>query len=353
MDIDKQRLYNLQISHQNSQTPGELITALGAMQAQDYPGALWAVGLRLNATIADVEKAVEDKQIVRTWPMRGTLHFVPPADIRWMLKLMTPKVITGAASRHRNLELDEAIFDRSRELLTRALQGGKVLSRSQINQVLENSGILTGGQRGTHICWVLAQRGVLCFGPHQGKEPTFTLLDEWLPPGNNFGEDEALKVLANRYFSSHGPAQAQDFGWWTGLKVSDVKKAIELNSPNLISETIDGKDYWMSRDMVEAPTGPMAFLLPGFDEYLLGYRDRSDVLHKLHSQKVVPGGNGMFISTIVINGQVVGTWKRTPRKNAVSISLLPFGKLSKADKEAIGEAAEHYGKFIGQAVVIV
>src|SRR2546430_4221202 len=176
--MTKQEIANLRLCAQyiacsEETTPGELLSRLGAMQAQDYAGALWSIGLRLpGLTRAGVEQAIIDKQIVRTWPMRGTLHFVAAEDVRWMLKLLTPRIIAGAAGRHRQLELDESVFLGSRQLLTRALEGKKQLTRQTLFEILERGGISTAGQRGIHILQRLSQEQILCFRPHEGKQPT-------------------------------------------------------------------------------------------------------------------------------------------------------------------------------------
>lgn len=354
-DIARLRLINQRINGEKFETPAEVVKWMGAMQAQDYPGALWSVGLRTkDATMVDVEKAVSNKEIVRTWPMRGTLHFIPPDDIRWMLKLMTPRIITSAAARHRNLQLDDEIFARSRKILSKALEGGKILTRSEMCEVLERNGIATAGQRGIHIFWVLSQQGLLCYGPHSAKQPTFTLLDEWLPQTKELDREEALATLAKRYFISHGPATLQDFVWWTGLKISDAKIGMDLIKATLQKEIVEDKEYWMASNLPEInDISPTAYLLPGFDEYMLGYRDRSAALEAIHSQKIVPGNNGMFLATIVIDGQIVGTWKKRVRKDTLDITLHPFYSLTSKQMNTIEFAVKRYGTYMRMLARIV
>ena len=146
------------------------------MQAQDYLGGLWAVGLRTKgATEASVEDAVARRAIVRTWPMRGTLHFVAADDVRWMLPLLTPRVIAGARSRYRQLEMDDAVFTKSARVAERSLVGGKVLRRDALYELWNTAGIPTHDSRGLHLLGYLAQTGLICFGPRDGKQHTFTL----------------------------------------------------------------------------------------------------------------------------------------------------------------------------------
>ena len=217
-DIAQRRLGNQSIAPAASLTPGEVVKRLGAVQAQDYLGALWALGLRMQRAVeADIEQAIANREIIRTWPMRGTLHFVAAEDVRWMLALLTPRILARAARRHQQLALDEATFARSETLFTNALENGRSLTRNQMMDVLEQAGISTKGQRGYHILGWAAQNGLICFGPRQGKQHTFVLLDEWLPSGKSLSREEALAELAHRYFTGHGPATIQDFIWWSGL----------------------------------------------------------------------------------------------------------------------------------------
>jgi hypothetical protein len=350
-EIAKHRLENQQIAGSRCKEPGELVAWLGAVQAQDYLGALWTIGLRLPAaTEARVEKAVADRTIVRTWPMRGTLHFVAAGDVRWMLELMTPRIIAGAARRHRELELDGASLGRIRKLLVRALQGGRQLTRSQIFQLLRRARISPDGQRGYHIMWRLAQEGVVCFGARAGKQQTFALLDEWVPHARSLERGEALAELARRYFASHGPATLHDFAWWSGLKVSDARAGLDMISSELSRESVEGKVYWLSEKMSPpSRNAPPAHLLPGFDEYLLGYTDRSAALDPDHARKIVPG-NGMFASTIVSNGRVTGTWKRAFKKKRATLTASYFAPPKKAETRALAAAAERYGSFLEMPV---
>lgn len=354
-DIANYRLFNQHIAAPRLKEPGQVVAWLGAMQAQDYAGAKWSIGLRLpDATDADVEQAIADRTIVRTWPMRGTLHFVAAADVRWLLKLLTPRVIARTAGRSRQLELDEATFARSKELFAGALQGGQQLTRDEMQQLLEGAGISTAGQRGYHILARSAQDGLICFGVPQGKQQTFTLLDEWIAPAKDLARDEALAELARRYFTGHGPATVHDLAWWSGLTLTDARAGLAQVKTQLRQETVNGQTYWLSPDMPPLPEhSPTAYLLPGFDEYLLGYTDRSAVLAPAHAPRIVPGNNGMFMPTVVIEGQVAGLWKRAFKKDRLILTLSPFASFSQAESQALRPAAERYRRFVGAAVVEV
>ena len=354
-DIAQRRLHHQAIAPAACEQPGDVVKRLGAAQAQDYLAALWAVGLRMKtATEQTIEQAISDRKIIRTWPMRGTLHFVAPEDIRWMLALLTPRIIAQAARRHQQLELDGATFSRAEVRLASALRGGRQLTRPEMMAVLEQGGIATSGQRGYHILWWAAQNGLICFGPRQGKQDTFVWLDDWLPAGKTLSRAESLAELARRYFSGHGPATVQDFRWWSGLPAAEARAGLEMAGAQLEHEVLDGQSYWFAASVPPPKTTPpTAYLLPGFDEYLLGYRDRRAVLDPAHADKVVPGGNGMFKPMIVIDGRVVGTWKRTLRQTKVLVSLDPFEPLSPTQTEAAVAAAEPYGRFLGLPAEII
>ncbi|MFO7538822.1 MAG: winged helix DNA-binding domain-containing protein [Chloroflexota bacterium] len=353
-DIAPQRLHNQSITQPALTTPAAVVDSLVAIQAQDYANALWAVGLRMQAaTQQTVEQAISSREIVRTWPMRGTLHFVAAADVRWLLALLTPRVVASAAGRHKQLELDEATFTRAAALFTSALQDNGQLTRQEMMAVLERGGIATSGQRGYHILRWAAQTGLICFGPRQGKEDTFVLLDEWLPGGKRLDREESLAELTRRYFSGHGPATVQDFMWWSGLTAVDARNGLEMVEAQLVQERLDGQTYWFSPSLsTTKAVSPTAHLLPAFDQYLLGYRDRSAVLDPVQATKIVPGRNGVFKPIIVINGRVTGTWKRILRQTKAVVSFDPFEPLSPAQMESIVAAAAGYGRFLELPVEI-
>jgi hypothetical protein len=345
-EIVKNRLYN-QLLTSTCDEAAEVVTWMGAVQAQDYAAAKWTIGIRTSAACEpDIDKAVAEGSIVRTWPMRGTLHFVSASDIRWMLTLLTPRIVANNARRYKQLELDDTVFTKTRKLLIRALKDRKMMTRQFLYSVFESENIASGNQRGIHILQKHAMEGLICFGPHDGKQPTFVLLDEWIPGTRDLNRDEALAVLAKRYFSSHGPALLKDFVWWAGMTASAAKEAIELVKPELSYFKINEQYYWFNPEFSPSLDMPiMAFLLPGFDEYILGYTDRSTIVDKKYFNNLTPGG-GMFNSTIVLSGKVVGTWKRTIKKGLLQLEIIPFGKLTNDQKEAIRKAEKRYTDFL-------
>ncbi|HKI03764.1 MAG TPA: winged helix DNA-binding domain-containing protein [Thermoanaerobaculia bacterium] len=352
MNIARLRLHNQRIAGTTFETPGEVVRWLGAVQAQDYLGALWAVGLRMRcATEGAVERALAERTILRTWPMRGTLHFVAAADARWMLELMTPRVVASQAARHqREYGLDAAIYSKSRDVLTRALEGGKQLSRNAMYQALEDGHVSAAGQHGIHILWRLAQEGLICFGAREGKQKTFVLLDEWVPGAKRLEREEALAELVRRYFTGHGPATVQDLMWWSGLTAADVAAGLEMAKADLVQEVVDDRIYWFSSEQFDSSI-PAAYLLPAFDEYVVAYKDRGAVLDSSHVKQTYTV-NGIFNPIMILDGQVVGTWKRTLKKASVIVTLNPFNPLKKSQERAFARAGARYGEFLGLPVVM-
>jgi winged helix DNA-binding protein len=351
--IRRERLRRQQIASRQFERPADLVRWMGAVQAQDVLAGIWAIGLRVQGgTEAAVEAAIAGRKIVRTWPMRGTLHFVHAADARWMLGLLTPRVIARAAGRHRELELDGPTFARARTLLTRALRDGRRLTRPQAYDVLDRGGVSPRGQRGIHILGHLSQQRVLCFGPREGRQPTFVLLDEWLPAATSDPpREQALAMLAERYFASHGPATMQDFAWWSGLTTADAQTAIGAAGSRLDTEAWKQKRWWRSAAaVVRGARGSRAVLLPPWDEYLVGYRDRS--LAAASSSKGRDPAGLIGTPVIVIDGQVHGTWKRSLARATARVVMEAWTRVTAGDRRALLEAAAGYGDFLGRAIEV-
>jgi hypothetical protein len=347
-DLPRIRLHNQQITRHTFRRPDQVVAWLGAVQAQDYLGGLWAVGLRLRGTTErDIERALDERTIIRTWPMRGTLHFVAADDARWMTELMAPRILAGNAGRlKREHGIDDNVAGHARALLRRALEGGRQLSRDAIYAALEGAGIAASGGRGLHLLWRLAQEGLLCFGGREGKQQTFALLDEWLPGARRMEREEALAELARRYFTGHGPATIQDCMWWSGLTAADVRAGLAMVAPELDSTEIDGTTYWFSPSMEIPPrrTGAIAHILPNYDEYIVGYKDRSSIYTPPDD-----GANSsgiVFSNTVVLDGEVVGTWKRALGTRDVRVATTLPARLNGAERRAVSKAIARYGEFL-------
>ncbi len=342
------RLYHQRITHPHFKDTTEVVSWLGAMQGQDYLGTKWAFGLRLpGSTDAAIEQAIVDGVVMRTWAMRGTLHFVAPQDIHWILGLLAPRQIAGNKGRYKELELDESTLIRSTDLIVKALQDGQHLSRPELFVIFEANGISTAGQRGVFMLQRAGLERRVYQGEMKGKDTTFHILNE----GKTLPKDEALATLALRYFSSRGPATLADFINWSGLPITEARAGLESVKSKLIEETVDGQIYWLSPEKHKHPERPL-YLLPGFDEYILGYKDRTRVVEPEFLDAICPGGNGIFKPTIVYDGQVVGTWKRTLKKKTVEITLEPFRPLNSDVIDKINEAAVAFGKYLGLTPVI-
>ena len=191
-----------------------------------------------------------------------------------------------------------------------------------------------------------------CFGAKRGKQETFTLLDEWVAPTQPIPREEALAKLAQRYFASHGPATVHDLARWAGITVTDARHGTADVGTALICEIVAGTEYWLPQQTPEGlSTIHTVHLLPGFDEYILGYSDRDAVLAPQHADRICPGGNGVFRPTVVIDGIVRGTWQRTLKKKGVAIEWTPFEAFSAAESTAIAAAAQRYGEFLTLPVI--
>ena len=331
--IPRLRLHSQLLAGNAVATAHDVVSHFGAVQAQDYLGALWEVGMRIrNAVESDVEKALAERSIVRCWPMRGTLHFVGAEDVRWMIELLGPRVLTRHRLRlERDFELDARVLRRCRTLVERALRGGNALTRPELYAILEHARIRTSASRGLHILFVLAHERVICFGARRGKQPTFVLLDEWLPASKPKPREEALAELARRYFAGHGPATTEDFMWWTGLTKKEATEAIALADVPSATHTA---------------TRSVAHLLPPFDEYTVAYKDRTAILDPAFAKRLNAGG-GILNAVVIVNGVVAGTWKRALRGKAVEIAISPFRDLPPRDARAVDQASARYACFLG------
>jgi hypothetical protein len=354
-DVARCRFFNQHIARAEFKKPEDVVAWLGAMQAQEYAMAKWGIAQRMREiTDPEIDKAFADGAILRTHLLRPTWHFITPADIRWALSLTAPRVNAVNAFMYRKLELDSALFKRSAAALTKALQGGRQLTRVELASALQQAGIDTAGElRMGYIMMRAELDALVCSGARRGKQFTYALLEERAPRVKKMERDEALVELTKRYFTSRGPATMKDFTAWSGLTMADVKRGIELLKPKLEHEVIDGQTYWF----VESSSPPKrpaasAHLLPVYDEYVMGYKDRSAMLSTSGRGKL-DAGSVAFDTLIVIDGRLVGSWKRTLSKREVSIETTFNARLTRVEQRAVAAAAAQFGKFLGLSPTLI
>jgi DNA glycosylase AlkZ-like len=325
---------------------------LTAVQSQDYAGAKWAIGQRVKETTDDkIDELFNEGKILRTHVMRPTWHFVMPEDIRWMLKLTAPRVNAVSAYHFRKMELDETVFKRSNAAISKALRCGRHLTRDELRKILAAGKIEASGLRLIYLIIRAELDAVICSGALRGKQFTYALLEERVPRCRSLARDEALAELTTRYFTGHGPALLGDFVWWSGLTVSDAKAGLELAKSNLNHEVIDGKTFWFGAPgRIHKPKTPIVHLLPNYDEYLVAYKDRSASFDPALQRKIGQRDNALFAHIVVLNGQVIGGWQRTIKKNEVTINANLLVDLSKSEHLAFERTAERYCRFLKKSL---
>jgi len=322
-DILKLRLKNQQLTDPVFRAPEEVVRKLCGIQAQDYGQAKWAIGIRApGLTDEDIEHSLSERSIIRTWLFRGTLHFIAPEDAGWLLNLLASRSIQASRSRYKEFELDESLLFQTNDILARHLEGGACLTKEEISAKLAEHDIIAENIKLTFILQRAAFDRIICSGPRRDKEYTYTLLP--LTDHSTVSKEEALGRLAIRYISGHGPATANDLAWWAGIPLGDARSGLASAGSVLSKTGIDDKVFWYSdQPSTPVPESDFTFLLPGFDEYILGYKDRNPFLEPAHSRFVMTS-NGIFYPTILSKTKVTGVWKRIQNKNHVSVSVTSF-----------------------------
>jgi hypothetical protein len=337
------RLANQGIARPDARSAAEVVRRLGAVQAQDYLNSLWGIGLRMmGGSESAVEQAVARGEIVRSWPMRGTIHFMAAEDARWMLALLARRQNGKIAGVYRRVGLTAESFALAGKTLARVLAGGQHLTRSELYAFLTGEGIETAGeQRGLLILHYWAQEGLICLGPRRGKQATYALLEEWVPSGRQIEGEEALAELARRYFTGHGPATLRDFIWWSGLTLTEARRGLEAVRSQLAVEQVEEREYWSGSGGPAHPAAG-AHLLPPFDEFSVGYNDRSAFAGPdfARQAQLVLG------PILLVDGRLAGSWRRTLGKRAVTVELRPLTPPDARVRAALAAAAERYARFL-------
>ncbi len=351
-ELIRRRLHSQRLSGSPAAGPGEAVRWMGAVQAQDYPASLWGVSLRCGF-VQDrrVEEAMTAGQIIRSWFPRGTLHFVPAADARWMRALLAPRWLSRMAKMHaRDFDITEHVLGICREAIVRALEGGRELQRSDIYRVLNAAGVQTQGTRGLQILWRLGQEGLICYGPRHAKPQTLVLFDEWLADSPSLEREEALCQLTLRYFQSHGPATEADFAWWAGLTLGDVREGLALAGEELTKAVYDGQWHWFAPEDLPEAQPSSGWLLPVYDEFSVAYKNRG-VLRGPGRALTREENSALIAPLLLVNGQARGTWKRTLRQGRLNLSFSPDSPLEDWEKALLEENAEEYAAHLTRVSV--
>lgn len=351
VDIIKNRLASQQLAQTNLKTPAEMVRWMGAVQAQDYSAAKWALGLRLSrSSDAEIEQAFNEGKILRTHILRPTWHFVAPEDIRWMLALTAPRVNQAISSYYRKLELNEAIFKKSNSIIVKALSGGKQLTRAELMAKHEEAGISTNDLRSSHLMFHAELSATVCSGARRDKQFTYALFEERVPPGKTMTCEESLAELTRRYFESHGAATLKDFVWWSGLTVSEAKAGIMAVESYLSTEKINGKEFYFADSSPTMRLPDAVYLLPCFDEYTVAFKDRSIIYDQQKIGKINSRGDAISNNVVVIKGRIAGIWKRILKKNSVAFEISLLDSVNDREKRAVIRAARKYADFFDKTL---
>ena len=353
-DISIIRMHNQRLATSSCAGAQELAGHMGALQAQSYRMVKWALGLRLGGTTKeDIEQAIADGKIIRTHLLRPTWHFVAAKDLRWMLKLTAPRIKVAARSRQKQLGLSEELISRSKVVVGDALAKEKYLSRKELVVKLEEAGFENKDNLASHLLLHAELDGIICNGPSKNNNYTYALLDERIPGFEKFTKDEALAELVRRYFQSHGPATLEDFTWWSGLTKTSARKALEMIGPDFTSAEIGSQEYWFDEKQSLGNDSEQAYLLPAYDEFIISYRNRDMIIPEGENRKKAISNNGIFRPVILHNGQVIGLWKRSVKKEAVYVELDFFERPSKKIRSRVETAAEKFAFFLGKKLNLI
>lgn len=353
-DLAITRLYSQQIAGASFNSPKKLVSWMGAMQAQDFAMSKWALGIRLPGTTEKtIEAALDKGEVLRTHILRPTWHLVSSDDIYWMLELSAPQIRALYKARHKELELDETVFNKANQLIEKALTGHKHLTREELAEILGKAKIEANNDRGSHIMFRAELEGLVCSGSSKNNKQTYALLPERVAKKKSISREEALGKLARIYFNSHCPATLQDFIWWSGLSITDARTGLETIKKELNQEIIGDETYWIP-DSFSFPKKEKTIFhfLPAFDELVISYRNRTAIL-SLEEQKKAFTANGIFKPVITENGKAIGLWKRTLKKETVIIETSFFQPPKATTLKHIEQAMKSFGTFLGKKVELL
>ncbi|RYZ55789.1 MAG: winged helix DNA-binding domain-containing protein [Sphingobacteriales bacterium] len=342
-ELIQYRLTSQHLAGQHLTDPAKLVQRLGAMQAQDFRMSKWAIGVRIPVvTVGAIEAALNEGRIIRTHVLRPTWHLVAAEDLGWMIALTGPHLKRTLASYNRNLGLDEATVATSNKIISKALEG-KNLTRSEIITVLERKGIHTDPMKASQIMFGIEVAGIACSGPTKGKEHTYALTEERVPSQAVLTKAEALFMLADRYFSGHGPASLKDFQWWSGLPAGEAREGLESVKSTLHAILVNTETLYF-KEQQPASVIPELCMLPAFDEYLVGYKNRDAVLPQVFSRQTITA-NGIFKPVILNRGVVIGNWKAEQKKEEIVVHPSFFAPATARQEKLTRTVATSYIAF--------
>jgi hypothetical protein len=340
-DIAHLRLISQHLTGSQNLGLTQLVRWMGCVQAQDYGMAKWALGCRLpDTTEAGIEKEFSEGKILRTHVLRPTWHFICPEDIHWMLKLSAPKIKALTRPYHQKLGIDNAILKKSKILLTRALEEHGALTRPQIAELLRKGKIATDETRLGHLLMDAELDAIICSAGRMGKQFAYGLLGA---QATKLGKEESLAELAGRYFLSRGPATVHDFAWWAGLTLTEARKGLDAIRASLTSQEVNGYAYWFPPAAKSRPPDG-THLLPAFDEYTVGYKNRDDVLDPARAANCSFG----LKPIVVHNARIVGVWRRSAKKGKAMVEIMPFPGEKPVPALALAAAVKKYERFMGR-----
>ncbi|MFI0898069.1 winged helix DNA-binding domain-containing protein [Streptomyces sp. NPDC020983] len=322
-------------------SPAGVVRRVFAVQAQDAVAAALGIRVRGRGITAEAVRAAyeDERSIVRGWFLRGTLHTVPAADARWLLRLLAPGILAATAGRYRRLGLDEALLAASDDLLGREAAEHGPRTRAELTAALAPLGIPADGQESFHLIRHAALTGVLCHGPQRDGEAAYVPLDDWLPPAAGPEGDAAVAELARRYLAAHAPAAAEDFAAWSGLPLTRARRAWHTLAAEGATAPYDAALTTLAAAPAapHRPGPPDVRLLPAYDGYFLGHRTRDTSVPAAHRSRVRPGG-GVIRPTVLADGLALATWTRAPFRLA-PFAPLPPGVVEGLDREAAAVTA--------------
>lgn len=335
------RMRNQRLWGTRFDTPKEVVQWLGAMQAQEFGLAKWAIAQRTHGMErADVEQAFADGTIVRTHVLRPTWHFALGADIRWILKATAPRVHALNAYYNRQHKLDTKLVAKSNPIIATALEGGAHLTRSELAAALARGGIRASGNRLAYIVMRAELDAIVCSGTMRGKQHTYALLDERIPKEKPLDREAALAELTRRYFTSRGPATLNDFARWSSLTAAEGREGLGLVGKDLESAVIDGRTYWFGPlPRASASTKPRVDLVQGYDEIIMSYSESRD-------PSFAPT-DSRLLHTVLLDGRMIGKWKPVAHRNSVVVKTVLNRALNRLESKALGDAIQAYSRFAG------